>query len=178
MEVSIQLREGNYDTYWEQSVALTTTEQTYTLRDIVLDHTSDNIGLMFKFGESTTNFWLDDIHFGEQDCSTTTVAYQWQSRTADGADDWNNWAIIPGATSETYDPLAINVSTQYRREAKTSACTNWSASNIVTVETCPAQFICDAKFYQTIEINNDYCCLLYTSPSPRDATLSRMPSSA
>ena len=24
----------------------------------------------------------------------------------------------------------------------------------------------------------DYCCLLYTSPSPRDATLSRMPSSA
>ena len=26
--------------------------------------------------------------------------------------------------------------------------------------------------------NNDYCCLLYTSPSPRDATLSRMPSSA
>ena len=35
-----------------------------------------------------------------------------------------------------------------------------------------------------IEFNNwrmksdDYICLLYTSPSPRDATLSRMPSSA
>ena len=29
------------------------------------------------------------------------------------------------------------------------------------------------------ETNNRlYCCLLYTSPSPRDATLSRMPSSA
>ena len=26
--------------------------------------------------------------------------------------------------------------------------------------------------------HNDYSCLLYTSPSPRDATLSRMPSSA
>ena len=26
--------------------------------------------------------------------------------------------------------------------------------------------------------NNDWVCLLYTSPSPRDATLSRMPSSA
>ena len=25
---------------------------------------------------------------------------------------------------------------------------------------------------------DDYACLLYTSPSPRDATLSRMPSSA
>ena len=27
-------------------------------------------------------------------------------------------------------------------------------------------------------IAKDYICLLYTSPSPRDATLSRMPSSA
>ena len=27
-------------------------------------------------------------------------------------------------------------------------------------------------------IGQDYTCLLYTSPSPRDATLSRMPSSA
>ena len=27
-------------------------------------------------------------------------------------------------------------------------------------------------------MNSIYCCLLYTSPSPRDATLSRMPSSA
>ena len=25
---------------------------------------------------------------------------------------------------------------------------------------------------------DEWCCLLYTSPSPRDATLSRMPSSA
>ena len=32
---------------------------------------------------------------------------------------------------------------------------------------------------QTINSNNDHIpCLLYTSPSPRDATLSRMPSSA
>ena len=27
-------------------------------------------------------------------------------------------------------------------------------------------------------VNTQKCCLLYTSPSPRDATLSRMPSSA
>ena len=31
----------------------------------------------------------------------------------------------------------------------------------------------------TLHINEgDYVCLLYTAPSPRDATLSRMPSSA
>ena len=29
-----------------------------------------------------------------------------------------------------------------------------------------------------LSANNDNFCLLYTSPSPRDATLSRMPSSA
>ena len=36
-------------------------------------------------------------------------------------------------------------------------------------------FLCERKY------DNDdktYICLLYTSPSPRDATLSRMPSSA
>ena len=29
-----------------------------------------------------------------------------------------------------------------------------------------------------VSLYGDYSCLLYTSPSPRDATLSRMPSSA
>ena len=28
------------------------------------------------------------------------------------------------------------------------------------------------------DLEDNLCCLLYTSPSPRDATLSRMPSSA
>ena len=35
------------------------------------------------------------------------------------------------------------------------------------------------KYYEWMEQNGyTYDCLLYTSPSPRDATLSRMPSSA
>ena len=34
------------------------------------------------------------------------------------------------------------------------------------------------SFYEIPEIIINYICLLYTSPSPRDATLSRMPSSA
>ena len=46
------------------------------------------------------------------------------------------------------------------------------------------KFFCPSKFAQDIEklvLDNEdmsYICLLYTSPSPRDATLSRMPSSA
>ena len=31
---------------------------------------------------------------------------------------------------------------------------------------------------QSVSVGGNYTCLLYTSPSPRDATLSRMPSSA
>ena len=34
------------------------------------------------------------------------------------------------------------------------------------------------KFWQLVLMDQDIACLLYTSPSPRDATLSRMPSSA
>ena len=33
-------------------------------------------------------------------------------------------------------------------------------------------------YFHDLEEKMDYLCLLYTSPSPRDATLSRMPSSA
>ena len=36
----------------------------------------------------------------------------------------------------------------------------------------------EIKFYVNAEKNENYDCLLYTSPSPRDGLLSRMPSSA
>ena len=38
--------------------------------------------------------------------------------------------------------------------------------------------LADRNRVVTSLIGTGYCCLLYTSPSPRDATLSRMPSSA
>ena len=40
-----------------------------------------------------------------------------------------------------------------------------------------AQRTLDAEYYSRIEALN-YACLLYTSPSPRDLSTSRMPSSA
>ena len=36
----------------------------------------------------------------------------------------------------------------------------------------------EIKFITPAQVREFYICLLYTSPSPRDATLSRMPSSA
>ena len=38
------------------------------------------------------------------------------------------------------------------------------------------EFISEAN--KAVTVTQDLACLLYTSPSPRDATLSRMPSSA
>ena len=42
----------------------------------------------------------------------------------------------------------------------------------------PADMTLDTMYLGMIERATDPICLLYTSPSPRDATLSRMPSSA
>ena len=56
----------------------------------------------------------------------------------------------------------------------------WVAtSNYITIEiaTKPRPQ-CDLSTFFHKRIHVCLCCLLYTSPSPRDATLSRMPSSA
>ena len=52
----------------------------------------------------------------------------------------------------------------------------------VLIDAFVANFNGDIVAYENLcrhlPITLDYGCLLYTSPSPRDATLSRMPSSA
>ena len=51
--------------------------------------------------------------------------------------------------------------------------------NAINLTTGPQQLrIHSIERVQNISLWQSYCCLLYTSPSPRDATLSRMPSSA
>ena len=45
--------------------------------------------------------------------------------------------------------------------------------DLIAVELCPSRM---AALTEPESLDSD--CLLYTSPSPRDATLSRMPSSA
>ena len=44
-------------------------------------------------------------------------------------------------------------------------------------DTTGIDFLKDAGV-EVVQISNPYCCLLYTSPSPRDLSTSRMPSSA
>ncbi len=61
-----------------------------------------------------------------------TLAYQWQLST-----DGSNWSNIAGATNATYDPVAITVTTYYRRLSKftngESFGSRWNGlSNVVT----------------------------------------------
>ena len=62
---------------------------------------------------------------------------------------------------------------------------HWSQVNLTCLRIVSRQYPGDIfrlRFLSTLEtrlrLNMPWICLLYTSPSPRDATLSRMPSSA
>ena len=80
--------------------------------------------------------------------------------------------VVPSAAA--YDPsarLSVGDVTLDNREAPTMAQITIKASKTDPFRIGVAEFVG--------RTGNDLCpCLLYTSPSPRDATLSRMPSSA
>ena len=123
--------------------------------------------------------------------NTGVVNYQWQ-RTTDGF----TWINIGGANSSTYQAPALTQSTQYRRlvTGTVSGVTcptglTTVTSNIITVTKRnnvgqPQLIRANYSGANTGNSGNGIeniiskGCLLYTSPSPRDATLSRMPSSA
>ena len=109
-----------------------------------------------------------------------SIEYQWESSTDNVT--WNN---ISGAVTESFDPPTITQTTYYRRKARRSSCADYLISNVVE-KTVVSNFNSGGTIgsdesncgsYDPTNMIN-IACLLYTSPSPRDATLSRMPSSA
>lgn len=60
-----------------------------------------------------------------------SYAYSWESRTST-----QPWTVIPGATSAGYLPGALNVTTDFRRTAISSACS--SLSNIISITAHPS----------------------------------------
>ncbi len=62
-------------------------------------------------------------------------SYQWQSSSDNGA----NWNTISGATTINYQPIALTVTTQFRRVVTTALCTNaqQNTSNAVTITVNP-----------------------------------------
>ena len=73
--------------------------------------------------------------------------------------------------------------TGWYRHPEVAAISGWLARRSpelqmqVDVSENPKDLLANLQKYQVLVLNNN-TCLLYTSPSPRDATLSRMPSSA
>ncbi|MEZ4959932.1 MAG: DNRLRE domain-containing protein, partial [Saprospiraceae bacterium] len=61
----LQLDQSPYDNYWFQTVALTTTAQTFSYNFQVNTTNTGHIGLIFNLGESMAGVWLDQISFKE-----------------------------------------------------------------------------------------------------------------
>ncbi len=54
-----------------------------------------------------------------------SLEYKWQY------DNGSGWVDISGASSSTYNPPSISQTTQYRRAARLSTCSDWVNSNVV-----------------------------------------------
>src|SRR5665647_3788905 len=84
--------------------------------------------------------------------------------------------VAVSAINTASSSIQIVGNAQYREEATAAA--QQAIENVIS----NANFQTVAPVPQNIDVNNDgvadYTCLLYTSPSPRDGLLSRMPSSA
>lgn len=60
-----------------------------------------------------------------------TLSYAWEQSQLLGT-VWSTWTTISGATSATYAPGSISVSTKYRRRTRRSSCFAWIYSNEIT----------------------------------------------
>ena len=73
----------------------------------------------------------------------------------------------------------LDVSSQYDDpERYTFASTEFNSMMVALNTVGVRVFLADSKYFPVGHRGVYHTCLLYTSPSPRDATLSRMPSSA
>ena len=81
---------------------------------------------------------------------------------------------------EVRERLALTRDQQIELANRLKEC--FKLGDIVILSTCNRTefFLANAeqRINQIIEMLQKYCCLLYTSPSPRDYAASRMPSSA
>ena len=78
------------------------------------------------------------------------------------------------------DKVIIPVNGEF--SSRLSQMLEWAGANVIKLETPPGENSSFESVKEAFDNNKDvkafYCCLLYTSPSPRDGLLSRMPSSA
>ncbi len=161
--VTVQLGNSPFTTYFSQTIALTSSAQTYTFNNITTStNLNGNAILVFNLAASATNLWIDDVDLKDNSCvpsgggaNSNNLFYRWMSRQDNGNGGYTPWNLIAGETDASYDPPAISVTTQYIRQSSLNQI-DWLDSEILTVQACSPPFICDSKFYQSIEVNGSY----------------------
>ena len=93
--------------------------------------------------------------------------------------------IIPtsGIPTNGTGGVIQTVFTQFKSSTLSTTSTTFidsGTSATITPKFATSKILIHSNFFYWFgsATETEYCCLLYTSPSPRDATLSRMPSSA
>ena len=64
--------------------------------------------------------------------SVGTPEFEWEYRTYDANNIWQDWIAISGSNGATYDPPIITEPIQFRRKARRSACGEYMNSNVIT----------------------------------------------
>ena len=97
-----------------------------------------------------------------------------------GADVVKVESVLTGDDTRSWGPPFITRADGSKGEAAYFSCANRNKRSITIDFSKPegASLIHTLSLEADIIVENFKVCLLYTSPSPRDATLSRMPSSA
>ena len=109
-----------------------------------------------------TNIYLDNIKKGEELNCYNTVSYEEALKEAESSDKRRKEKKSKGR----FDGIPIGIKDLFcTKNIKTTASSKILSSFVPTYESTASQNCINA-------------CLLYTSPSPRDGLLSRMPSSA
>jgi hypothetical protein len=62
-----------------------------------------------------------------------TLEYEWRKSTVNSNTNSNTWSVIPGENSATLSVGSVAQTTYYARFAKRLSCSNWTASNVVSV---------------------------------------------
>ena len=107
------------------------------------------------------------------DAGCTHIDTAWAYYTSGGAEQYGEKLVADALESWDGDRSTLSVATKVGH----FRCFNDHGEAVWDVDGSPKRLRRDAKL-SAEALRTDQICLLYTSPSPRDATLSRMPSSA
>ena len=94
---------------------------------------------------------------------------------------WRGWDYVgvgPGAHGRITDNGNRQATTTYLTPAAYAKAVTSTGTGIDAAEDLSSEAWASEYLLMGLRIEEGISCLLYTSPSPRDATLSRMPSSA